>query len=120
MPNSSAGGCCLITPRRVRDGPTDVEDVVVGAESVESGVGVGKGSTDEQQQGSTDPDDSLGLASSAGDASVVDAEEGVVPATASPRTRARYRLPCPVEPLPLVLPAEELMPGPGSSAASTP
>jgi len=22
MPNSSAGGCCLISPRRVRDGPT--------------------------------------------------------------------------------------------------
>ena len=22
MPNSSAGGCCLISPHRVRDGPT--------------------------------------------------------------------------------------------------
>src|SRR3954453_14346442 len=31
--------------------------------------------------------------------------------TASPSARARYRLPCPVKPLPLLLPAEDLMPG---------
>src|SRR3954468_11109700 len=30
---------------------------------------------------------------------------------ASPRMRARYRFPCPVEPLPLVLPAEDFRPG---------
>ena len=30
MPNSSAGGCCLISPRRVRDGPTRSEAKPVG------------------------------------------------------------------------------------------
>src|SRR3954452_19530241 len=31
--------------------------------------------------------------------------------TASPSARARYRLPCPVDPLPLFLPAEDVTPG---------
>ena len=35
----------------------------------------------------------------------------LVPTAASPKTRARYRLPCPDDALRLVLPAEELMPG---------
>jgi hypothetical protein len=35
----------------------------------------------------------------------------VVQTAASPKTRARYGLPCPEEALPLVLPAEELTPG---------
>src|SRR5215470_17741131 len=33
------------------------------------------------------------------------------PTAASPRTRARYRLPCPVEPLPFFFPADSFTPG---------
>ena len=70
----------------------DVAVVVVGAEVVEAGVGVGEQVPDDHQDGAADRDDGLLLAASAGDASVAGAEEGVGPAgatAASPRTRAR-------------------------------
>jgi hypothetical protein len=58
----------------------DVSVVVVGAEFVEAGVGVGEQVPDDHQQGPADRDDGLLPAAAAGDAAVAGAEEGVGPA----------------------------------------
>ena len=55
----------------------DVAVVVVGAELVEPGVGVGEKVPDDHQQRAADRDDRFVLAASAGDASVAGTEEGV-------------------------------------------
>ena len=55
----------------------DVAVVVVGAELVEAGVGVGEQVPDDHQHGAADRDDDLLCASSAGEASVTGTEEGV-------------------------------------------
>ena len=60
----------------------DVAVVVVGAELVEAGVGVGEQVPDDHQHGAADRDDGFLFASSAGEASVAGAEEGVGPAGA--------------------------------------
>ena len=55
----------------------DAGVVVVGAEVVEAGVGVGEQVPDDDQDGAADRDDGLLLAAASGDAPVAFAEEGV-------------------------------------------
>jgi hypothetical protein len=76
--------------------------------------GVGQQVPDDDQDGAADRDDGPLGAAASGDAPVAFPRKVVVrPAAtaASPSTRARYGLPCPVVALPLRLPADSLTPG---------
>ena len=92
----------------------DVGVVKAGAQVVVAQVGVGQQVPDDDQDGAAHRHDRFLGAAAPRDAPVaLPKKVSVRPAAtaASPNTRARYRLPCPVVALPLALPADCLTPG---------
>lgn len=83
--------------------------VVVRTQVGEAGLGVGKQMPDGDQNGAPDRDDRSFLAAAFGDTPVALAREGVNLAGGDggfSEDRARWRLPCPVVPLPFLRPAD--------------